>query len=235
MDSTARTVSEWTYDEPKKNSYNSYNVNVHHAGNRIQFQLANDVGDALKMLWGLSTPLQGQEANSRRSLDLEVHVVGTESLLRSIDENNVRVAVENTVKWFNPKKELSADQIRDNYVPLLKPPYKEGARPTTRIKVKVPRPDDTDTSNCTNVFVVTKQTESTLYVRKGSTDDLAKNAKCIAVVDVQGLWFMRQQFGMNLVASDILVFPGAQPMGVQGFVFGQGINLVQVDDPMACE
>lgn len=188
---------------------------------RIRFQMSEDQKTNLQVaVWGLSTPLAGQDT-TRRTLELSVESPELLQFLTKCDELNQKKALEMAPEWF--KKSLNMEQIKNMYVPLLKPPVKEGSPYTVRVKVKTGEYP-------TKLYAVKDSNESTLNYTTGTVEDLSRNSKCLVMVETVGLWFMSRQFGMSLTATEILVWPARRNQGVDAFSFSPALSLKQVSE-----
>ena len=175
---------------------------------RIRFQMSeNNETNLQQAVWGLSTPLAGQDP-SRRTLELTVESADLMRFLEQLDAKNVDCAVKHSTEWF--KKSLEPEAIKNMYVKLIKDPTKEGQKPTVRVKVKCG-------DYPTNIFIVQSTEDGSLEYTKGTHEDLTRNVKCLAMVESAGLWFMSRQFGMALTATDILVWPNRRTTGIEAF------------------
>ena len=176
---------------------------------RIRFQMSEDNKTNLQeAVWGLSTPLPGQDA-ARRTLELTIESSSLHTFLNDLDNKNLTTAVKQAPEWF--KKTVEEDAVRNMYVPLVKPPQKADQKSTVRVKVKCG-------DYPTNIYVVSDSDESgNLTYNKGSIDDLTRKVKCMVMVETVGLWFMSRQFGMSLTATDILVWPNRRSTGIDAF------------------
>ena len=188
---------------------------------RIRFQMSEDDKQNLQTaIWGLSTPLPGQDT-ARRTLELSIESPDLMAFLQKLDAKNLATAVSQSPEWF--RKTLDADAIKQMYVHLIKEPSKADQKPTVRVKVKC---GDTYP---TNIYVVTDtDAEGNLTYVKGTPDDLARNVKCLVMVESVGLWFMSRQFGMSLTATEILVWPNRRSTGIDAFTITGGTKLTQV-------
>ncbi len=185
---------------------------------RLRFQMSEDQKTNLQVaVWGLSTPLAGQDT-SRRTLELSIESPELLKFLQKCDDINQKKALEMAPEWF--KKKLEIDQIKNMYVSLVKPPIKEGAPHTVRVKVKTGEYP-------TKIYAVKDENDSTLNYTTGSPEDLTRNSKCMVMVESVGLWFMSRQFGMSLTATEVLVWPSRRNQGVDAFSFSSPLLSVK--------
>lgn len=188
---------------------------------RVRFQMSEDQTRHLQTaVWGLSTPLAGQDA-ARRTLELTIESPALLAFLNRLDEKNIATAVAKSTAWF--RKEIDLSTVRAMYVHLVKPPSKAGYPSSVRVKVKC-------NEYPTNIYVVKEETaDGRLVYDKGGPDDLAKGAKCMVMVETTGLWFMSRQFGMSLAATEILVWPAAKNSGIDAFTLSSNVILQKGD------
>ena len=185
---------------------------------RMRFQMSeNDKQNLQNAVWGLSSPLPGQDA-TRRTLELSIESEELLTFLTQLDEKNVDTAVKQSPEWF--RKQLEPDAVRQMYVNLVKPPFKPEQKPTVRVKVKCG-------DYPTNIYVVEERdANGNLHYSKGSAEDLGRNVKCLVMVETVGLWFMSRQFGMSLTASEILVWPNRRSTGIGAFTMSSDTKLL---------
>lgn len=185
---------------------------------RLRFQMCEDEKTNLQhAVWNLNVPVQGQDAQ-RRSFELSIESPQLEKFLTSLDERNVEVATQSSPDWF--KKELDKESIRQMYVNLVRPPAKPDMKSSIKVKVKCG-------DNPTRVFLATEEQDGEFSYSSGSHDDLLRNSKCMVIVETVGLWFMSRQFGMSLVATDILVWPCKRKTGIESFSMSSPKRFVQ--------
>lgn len=212
---TSINIEQLEYKAPTANKSGGKVVNVSTApgstdwADRIRFQMSeNENTNLQRVVWGLSTPLPGQDSN-RRTLEVTIESEDLLKFLQKLDEHNKTIAHKMSESWF--KKQLDMDQIKNMYVPLVKEPTKEGEKHTVRVKVKC-------AEYPTNIFAVRSDKEVFEY-EKSTHNDLTKNVKCMVMAETVGLWFMSRQFGMSLTATDIVVWPNKRTTGIQAFSF----------------
>lgn len=197
---------------------------------RVRFQMSeNDRVNLQEAVWGLSTPLPGQDA-SRRTLELTIESPQLHTFLDKLDKHNLATAVKQAPEWF--RKSVEEDAVRSMYVPLVKPPSKPDQKPTVRVKVKCGEYP-------TNIYVVTDTDDAgnITYVQ-GTVEDLTRKVKCLVMVETVGLWFMSRQFGMSLTATQILVWPNRRSTGIDSFTMSTSTKLhkasIAPPMPIAC-
>lgn len=166
------------------------------------------VDEPLRAPFGVSEPKNGGKA-TRKTMDLEVEDSTLAELLASIDAAVVAQAIKDTLNFFG--KELDEDTIRAKHQPLLT--TKENFLPTVRTKVKI------DTKDPTVVRVVSGERK----FRRGTADDVATNAKVMAHVKLDSVWFAAGKFGVSLSVDDLVVWPveEAKDRAFPGFDFAE--------------
>jgi hypothetical protein len=184
---------------------------------RLRFQMSEDDKHNLQSaVWGLSTPMAGQDV-SRRTLELTIESAELMTFLETLDKQNLATAKAQSPEWF--RKSVEEDAIKQMYVSLVKEPTKAENKPTVRVKVKCG-------DYPTNIYVVQDHDASgNLSYVKGTPDDLARNVKCLVMVETVGLWFMSRQFGMSLTATEILVWPNRRSTGIDAFTMSNSTKL----------
>ena len=207
-----------TYKDPvpQKNAANAKVSYVHvpkleHTNDKLMFQMSEDEKtNTQKIIFGLSTPLPGQDS-SKRALDLTIESHDMLLFLKELDRKNLEATKKNKDSWF--KKPPSDSEIDHMYVPLVKEngEYKE----SVKIKVRCEY-------NPTNISIVDEEKNNVVYYSQGSINHLEKNAKVLVIVETPGLWFINKQFGMSLNATQILVWPAKHKSGLASFTFKDG-------------
>jgi len=184
---------------------------------RLRFQMSEDDKHNLQSaVWGLSTPIAGQDA-SRRTLELSIESPDLLGFLETLDKRNLDTANSQCTEWF--RKSVDPEAIKQMYVSLVKEPSKPENKPTVRVKVKCG-------DYPTNIFVVQDTDASgNITYSKGTPEDLARNVKCLVMVETVGLWFMSRQFGMSLTATEILVWPNRRSTGIDAFTMSNHTKL----------
>lgn len=166
------------------------------------------VDEPLRAPFGVSEPKNGGKA-TRKTMDLEVEDSTLAELLASIDAAVVAQAIKDPLNFFG--KELDEDTIRAKHQPLLT--TKENFLPTVRTKVKI------GTKDPTVVRVVSGERK----FRRGTADDVATNAKVMAHVKLDSVWFAAGKFGVSLSVDDLVVWPveEAKDRAFPGFDFAE--------------
>ncbi len=133
-------IEKLEYKEPQNNRSGGKVVHVSTVPgsmewkDRIRFQMSeNDKTNLQTAVWGLGTPLPGQDS-SRRTLELTIESPELEQFLSKLDEHNKKTAVEKSPLWF--KKTVDESNVFNMYVPLAKPATKPENKSTVRVKEK---------------------------------------------------------------------------------------------------
>lgn len=215
---SVEALDTMTYKDPmaQKSAANAKVSYVHvpkleQTNDKLMFQMSEDEKtNTQKIIFGLSTPLPGQDS-SKRSLDLTIESPELLLFLKELDRKNVEATKKNKESWF--KKPPSDAEIDHMYIPLVKEngEYKE----SVKIKIRCEY-------NATNIYIVDEQKNNSVYYSNGNLNHLEKNAKVMVIVETPGLWFINKQFGMSLNASQILVWPAKHKTGLASFTFKNG-------------
>jgi hypothetical protein len=126
------------------------------------------------------------QSNPRKNLEISVDDVELQDFFGSLDDKNVATARKNSQKWF--KKELSEEQIRMLYRPILTKDPTGRYSPLLRVKVD---PN-------TKIYVVHTNEDGVPSYTPGGLDDIGQRDKCTPIVKLGGLWFISQGFGLSI-------------------------------------
>lgn len=174
--------------------------------NRLnRYALCVDAMKPMSLRFPLDAVREGEQGNPyRRGLTLEVTDPKTVEALRGIDETIIKTAVKNSVQWFKGKQ-LSEEQIRFRYKPILYKVRDEDTSEVCKIKVKCPGTDWP-----TSLHVRTPDGKH----RKngGRIEQLGYGAHVVPIVSASyGIWFMggaSGNFGITFQAEDMIIIPG---------------------------
>tara|TARA_Y100001980_G_C14554970_1_gene342541 strand:+ start:3943 stop:4650 length:708 start_codon:yes stop_codon:yes gene_type:complete len=108
----------------------------------------------------------------------------------AIDDRIKQLATENSKTWF--KKPMKLDVIDELYRPSLK--YSDDWPPLFRVKLPQWQ------GNFTCQFWDKDQ-------KKATHDEITKSCHVIALLQLQGLWFVDKMFGCNWVIKQVQIFP----------------------------
>jgi len=166
--------------------------------------------------FGISTPFSGDEAELRRTMDLEINPDDL-AQLAAIDEVVVAAGVKNSAKWFG-RGELDEVAVRAMHTPLVITPKKEEYAPTVRTKVNI----------ATTEIYVHKGGKG---VKKGSKEDVPKGSQVSAYVTLSSVMFGNRQFGVSLTVEKLLVKHQSTDASSGASVFGDFV--IEENDPPA--
>lgn len=191
---------------------------------RLRFQMSCDACDTQEAVWDVSAP---PENPTKKTLELTI-TPQLQSFLEKLDKRNEDEAVQNCGQWFPKVKQASEPVIRGMYKTILK---QESGRDDYTVKVKIRSGE----AYPTKIWRVTDEKEGKIQTAAGSEDLLKKGSKIMVIVDTPGLWFMTNQYGMSLTATDVIVWPVKSVTGLDAFFLGEGMVVENrdVDDEMA--
>ena len=222
---TALTPATWTLTDPEKRANGSASAWVNSAdGGRPTFQaLRGDL--AFEPGYGAASEQQAEDV-SEKMLKLELNVRPdnadaaefTQACDRA-DQTLVQWGAKNSQKLF--RQQLDAGMVSKLLRPLVKAsppsePLAGGQTPKSyppRFRVKVNTKEvvmdkegrQIPNARKTQVFVVNSETT----YRRGTVEDLRRGCEVVCIVEIPSAWISGMFFGFNVVASKILVFPGA--------------------------
>ena len=190
---------------------------------RICFQMSRSAQKEhlQSCVWDLAKPMEDASNPTRRSLELSVEDPDLAEYLKALDRRNVEEATVHSEVWF--KKKMDPNVIESNYQSIFRERVQENYSDSVRIKVNTEdAPDPTDIQ-----VVVHQSGEGEITCRPGSSEDLVKGARVMALVHSSGIWISRYNFGMSLIAKCLLVWPVRRCNGIQAFNLGPGRSLVR--------
>lgn len=174
--------------------------------NRLnRFALCLDAMKPMSLRFPLDAVREGEQGNPyRRGLTLDVADPKTVEALRALDETIIKTAVKNSVQWFKGKQ-LSEEQIRFRYKPILYKVKDEDTSEVCKIKVKCP---GTDWPTSLHV-----RTDDGKHRKKGGNiEQLGYGAHVVPIVSASyGIWFMggaSGNFGLTFQAEEMIIIPG---------------------------
>lgn len=191
----------WSFGHPVKTKRGNYNVFVHDTDGHstIRMQTCKPT-DALKMRapFGISEPYQGSDPNPyRRSLPLTTDRQEIVEGFRDLDEFILDRATRESELWL--KKKLSRAFVEARYTRIVSDPDKEkGYLPTIRTKVNMIG------EHATKIWLISEKDGKSTYQR-GQFTDVKKGCTVIPIIQLNGLWFISNKFGMTIVVTDLLV------------------------------
>lgn len=209
------------------------NVEANSVKTNLNIQLCSkDLSDLQVAPFGISAPKdEAQTPGNKRTMDLTVNDE-QKAFIENLENKILDIATERSVEWFG--KECSRESVAAMFTSLLQRPNLEGQPWRVRTKVKMVCEDDDSDRNPkrrkiipTNIAVVVSGSEdSSISYRKCTVDEVTKNSKCLAKVDLTSVYFInKRQFGISLNVSDVLVWPCVTTKDS----FEIDFDLVQVD------
>ncbi len=176
---------DWQIYSPTTNSKGGRSAAVlRKSGKPIEITLADPTTEPLRSPFGASVYGESEET-TRLNLDLNLNN-DIEKWLRSADDYIVKQASRSSTTLF--KKELSEEEVRKTYVPLVR--EKEGWAPKVRTKVNL---------NKVRVW-------STERARREVPERLFKDCNLWPKVVVKSLWLMGTgAWGLSLECIDIMI------------------------------
>jgi hypothetical protein len=142
--------------------------------------------------WPLSQPMQGQDPD-KRTMEVVIRDPSLVSLLESLDEKNKEMASLHSESWFRKKR--SPGEVENMYMPILKTKEEDGTK-SIKVKVKIGE------NYKTEILRVNSENEYS----PGTKEDIARGAKCAAIIDTQGIWINQMNCGMSFACSTLLVW-----------------------------
>lgn len=208
-------VSEWKFQEPRKNPKNGLNVYVSTSN--------TDASNPKIQLTRMRAPFgiqDGMEVTARKNLELSVDADELLPFLEAVNSRCRDWVISNSSKLF---KRVDAAMAGAMFRPLASMPENPNYKPLLRVKI------NTSTSTPTRVFVVQEDSTPTspMKIRGGSLADIMPGCNVLPIVELGGLWFVSNSCGLTLVATDLLVWP---QRGREAWAFID-IPAVQVNTP----
>jgi hypothetical protein len=195
------TVSELSYSNPKKNSRGGISVWLNTSASdsskpRVQLEKC-------RVPFGIREPM---EAGGRKSLDLAVSSEALQQWCATLDERNIDTVSANSETFF--KNKMSKEVVSEFYRKLVTP-GKGDYEPLLKIKISEYE------GNKTKVFLMKKD-----GWEEGTLEDVKEHCEVLPIVELQMLWFINKNFGMSMVATDLLVWPSKRTQAAErGFDF----------------
>lgn len=217
IESTMATTSMYTnmktdmehfdYGAPIPNKYKSKTCYVNKSKSnptRARYQMVAQDESRLRCPYGISKPFEeNEQEKDRKSLDMTIDSDVILDILTKLDEQNVQVAHKNALSWFG--KQMSIDQIRFMYQPIVRP-HKDGKyKPTFRTKVNC----NPTAENCTRFFTIREEQGVIKYIARDSSI-ITNGCQVVPIVEISSLWFSSKTFGMSIDCTDVIVFSGLQ-------------------------
>ena len=155
---------------------------------------------------------QGEDVpeGKRKNMEIDLSDPAALAWAQNLDERVIKEAMAHP-EWFSggkkpKKKTLSRELVETLYRPCVQTSKSDPDKyaPTMRIKV-----DDGAASSHRNTIVriVTEDDDGNMEYEKGTLRDITRQSDVVAIVKVQGLYFVgRSSFGVTMVASDLLLW-----------------------------
>lgn len=171
--------------------------------NRLnRFALCADAIHPMSVRFPLDSVRDDSTNPYRRNQVVVVSDPETRAALHSIDETIVKKAIEMSKEWFKGKQ-LSEDQVRMLYKPLLYKAKEEDEFESVKMKIKCPGVDYP-----TGLHV--RELDGFYRKNGGKLEHLTYGAMVAPIVSASyGIWFMGgHSFGLSLQAEDVIITPG---------------------------
>lgn len=184
--------------------------------------------------FGISDPRDDARDPTRLNLQLTPEDPGLRAFLDAFDEATITAATAQSAQWFKKAKPLSREVIESMYkrlIPLeLSYPKdehgnpdmtKEPYTPSFRVKVNLAGERATEflmakpmVDKVTGDPVLNENGEQRYVFKRIKSADarkrIPKQSRVVAVCTVKGLWFMSKEFGTNIDATQVIVYPSSQ-------------------------
>ena len=167
--------------------------------------------------YGLSAFTDEGTGRTTYSLDLSFDTDNAEAMelhdkLKELDEIIVNTVAENSKEWLG--KEFNVAVLREAlYKPMVRP-GKEQYPSTIKLKI-LTKPD--------GAFVPEAYS---MQKQPVSLDTVEKGQKCMAIVDLNQIWFIDNKFGVTIRLQQVLLEQSAK---LPSFAF-QGVNLPEEEE-----
>ncbi len=201
------SIPDLAYSKPKKNSRGGISVWLNTSASdsskpRVQL-------DKCRSPFGIREPM---EAGGRKSLDLAVSSEKLVQWCSELDEKNVNTVAENSEAFF--KNKMSKEVVTEFYKKLVTP-GKGDYEPLLKVKISEYE------GNKTKVFLMKKDPATGRDTwERGTLEDVKEHCEVLPIVELQMLWFINKNFGMSMVATDLLVWPSKRTQAAErGFDF----------------
>ena len=190
---------------PMINDGTKQKVEIHKDGsstkpkNKLIFNLCTDPREPLECRYKLDTVREDQDG-SRRGLVVKIQDPECLKALQALDDAVIAHALKNCKELF--KKNLSEDEIRLRYKPLVFKAKDEDEEFSVKFKVKCK-------GYPTELHLL--HDDNTIEEKAGTLEHLSENgAYACPILSAYGLWFMGgNSFGITIQAEKMVVKPGA--------------------------
>ena len=216
--STEFTPASVQFSKLRKNKNGGKAVYLNTSDNKklyIQFPF-------MRSPYGLSAFTDEGTGRTSYSLDLSFDTDNEEAMalhnkLKELDDIIVNTVAANSKEWLG--KEFNVAVLREAlYKPMIRP-GKEQYPSTIKLKI-LHKPDGTFVPEA---YSMQKQTVS--------LDTIEKGQKCMAIVDLNQIWFIDNKFGVTVRLQQVLLEQSAK---LPSFAF-QGLNIPDEEDDVEIE
>jgi len=145
----------------------------------------------------------GEVVVGRKNLELELSSPELLAWLRAFDERVIDHASKNSELLF--KRKLSADTLRERYMPAVREDAEGKYAPKLRIKIDPP-----DYSKPTAVYIVEKDKEGGERFHRGKEEEIVPGSSVVANVELKSMWFISSGFGVTFAATHVCVWPAGK-------------------------
>lgn len=159
---------------------------------------------------------------NRRGLALWITDEDTLRAFAQLDERIIEEATLRSKEWFKGGKQLTKDQVKGRYKPLVEAASDEDPRMYMKIKIK------TGTEKYPTTLHRCDEKTSEVVLHGATVDDLTVGASVVPLVSASyGLWFMMggATFGLSMQAEEMIVTPGFKDNGDDLSHFASSIPL----------
>ena len=151
------------------------------------------------------------------TMDEDTKVVELHSLLKSLDDKLVKIACDNSYKWFG--KSMKEEVVREFYRPLVKEgkhkkDSDERYPDTVKFKIRTLNGD-------VNLEVYDKDRNKT------TIDELVPGSKVRCIFELSPVWFVNKNFGITL---NLIQLEVSKPEKISGFSFDDDEEFEEYED-----
>jgi hypothetical protein len=184
---------------------------------KVQLNMPDD--PKLICPFGLST--YDTESGSRMTLDISLEKPDLVKWGQALDKNNIDVAIANKDEWF--KTGTTDDQVRNMYYPCVQFDHTgKGYAPKLHCKA--------NTQEGNRQLRVLKMNANGKTWTPGEVEDMKKKfLKVVVIIEIGNVWFQKLQFGMTILATDVIIFPEDNRQEF-GFIWGNTSVPCKSDD-----
>ncbi|MBO74403.1 MAG: hypothetical protein CMD33_03925 [Flavobacteriales bacterium] len=189
-------ITKFVYQPPKRNSNGGFNAYID-TSDTVKYSPKFQLSECLAK-FGISDPM---ENSTRRNMEISIADPSVQEFFEALDNQNIRHASEHSKEFF--KKDLTVEVLKMTLHRPTLAPHSEGIYdPLLRLKI-IPTG-----RNKTKIYVVTGENENGLVYEEGEISDVTPRSKVVPVVKLGGMWYVSKMFGMTVICTDLIVFPG---------------------------